>query len=180
VEGQKRKEQDCPPDPCTTVPWHVLVVAFLWLVLIVASFILYERVDAFASFVRFELGRLPFEVIWFGAVGGWLISAQGIFEWNRKWLRSYDYWHYARPVLGALMGTLGALIFIVLNDAATSQKIVPNPVFYDVIALGIGYREASFRRLIGNLFDTFILPGDKAEKTNRTPKPPGQGPPVPS
>jgi hypothetical protein len=135
----------------------------LWLVLLVASFICFERIDGFADFVAFRVGKLPFEAIWFGAVGGWLISAQGIFEYNRKWLRSYDYWHYVRPALGAIIGTLGCLIFIVLNQAATSGKPKPNAIFYDVIALAVGYREESFRKLLQKLVDSVILPG-KMEK----------------
>jgi hypothetical protein len=141
------------------VPRSVLIVAIVWATLLIASFILFERDDGFADFVAFKLGRLPFEAIWFGAVGGFLISAQGIFENNRTWNGSYDYWHYARPLLGALMGTLGCLVFIVLNEAATKKTASPNPVFYDVIALAIGYREESFRSLLTSLFDTILLPG---------------------
>jgi hypothetical protein len=139
-------------------------VALVWLAVLVALFFLYERDAAFANFVAFKLGRLPFEAIWFGAVGGFLISSQGIFEHNRKWLRSYDYWHYARPILGAISGTLGCLVFIVLTEAATKKTAEPNPVFYDVIALAIGYREESFRTLIAKLFDTVILPGKDESK----------------
>jgi hypothetical protein len=139
-------------------------VSVTWVALLVASFICYERIDAFGDFVSFKLGRLPFETIWFGAAGGWLISAQGIFEHNNKWRRSYDYWHYARPLLGALIGTLGCLVFIVLNDAASKKEVAANAVFYDVIALAVGYREASFRALIAKLFDTIILPGEKTKQ----------------
>jgi hypothetical protein len=155
---------ECPENPCVRVPLSVLVVALVWLALLVTSFICYERIDGFADFVSFRLGRLPFETIWFGAAGGWLISAQGIFDHNRKWRRSYDYWHYVRPVLGALIGTLGCLVFVVVNDAATREHAAANAVFYDVIALAVGYREASFRKLIANLFDTIILPGDKSKE----------------
>lgn len=149
------------------MPRSVLTVATIWLILLVASFLLYERDDEFASFVAFKLGRLPFEAIWFGAVGGFLISAQGIFENNRSWNESYDYWHYARPLLGALMGTLGCLVFIVLNEAATKKTATPNPVFYDVIALAIGYREESFRLLVASLIDTILLPGGGKDPKGR-------------
>ena len=113
--------------------------------------------------MSFKLGRLPFEAIWLGAVGGWLISAQGIFRYNTEWRRSYDYWHYVRPLLGALMGTLGCLVFIVINDAATNEHVAANTVFYDVIALAVGYREASFRAPVSKLIDTIILPGEREE-----------------
>jgi hypothetical protein len=159
-----RASDGCPENPCVKVPHSVLVVAVVWAAVLVACFFLYERDAAFAHFVKFKLGRLPFEAIWFGAVGGFLISAQGIFMHNREWRHSYDYWHYARPLLGALIGTLGCLIFLVLNEAATKEAVTANPVFYDVIALAIGYREESFRTLIEKLFDTIILPGKKESK----------------
>jgi hypothetical protein len=153
----------CPEDPCVRVPRSVLVVWLLWLVLLVASFVCYEEIDAFADFVGFKLGRLPFETIWFGAVGGWLISSQGIFDHNSEWHRSYDYWHYVRPILGAIIGTLGCLLFIVLNEAATKGQPKPNAVFYDVIALAVGYREETFRKLLGKLVDSIVLPGKKED-----------------
>jgi hypothetical protein len=152
-------DNDPATSPAKRVPASVLAVATAWLLLLVATFILYERDDAFADFVAFKLGRLPFEAIWFGAVGGSLISAQGIFKNNQRWQSTYNYWHYARPLLGALMGTLGCLVFIVLNEAATKSAAPANPVFYDVIALAIGYREESFRIMITSVIDTILLPG---------------------
>jgi hypothetical protein len=161
---------DASPEPVLDhVPRPVLAVASAWLVLLIAAFVCYERIDAFADFVSFDLRPLPFGVIWFGAVGGSLISAQGIFKNNRAWRRSYDYWHYARPLLGALMGTLGCLVLIVLNEAATKTTGSSNPVFYDVVALAIGYREESFRSLLTSLIDTLILPGGKKPGASQGP-----------
>jgi hypothetical protein len=155
------KKPEQTDSPVVVVPSGILIASVAWLLVLIGSFICFERSDAFADFVEFDLGPLPFESIWFGAVGGWLISAQGIFDHNREWECKFDFWHYLRPVLGALMGTLGCLIFIVLNEAATTESVTPNPTFYDVVALTIGYREASFRQLIGKLLDTVIGPGEK-------------------
>jgi len=144
----------------------VIVVSALWLVLLIASFVCFQRIDAFADFVSFDLGPLPFQAIWFGAVGGWLISAQGIFKYNLKWRRSYDYWHYVRPVVGALIGTIGCLLFIVLTEAATKKAVEVNTAFYDVVALAVGYREESFRSLILKILDTIIVPGEAGKKAD--------------
>jgi hypothetical protein len=46
----------------------------------------------------------------------------------------------------------------VITEAATTEPSPVKPVFYDVIALAIGYREASFRALLKRLLDTIILP----------------------
>jgi hypothetical protein len=143
------------------MPHMILWVALAWLVLLVSAFFLFKEIHAVANFFPPTLGELPFSVIWFGAVGGLLISLQGIFEHNRKWYRSYDYWHMLRPVMGAFMGTLGCLIFIVLNNAATTNAAHPNATFYAVIALVLGYREGSFRGLVTRLVDTIIVPSEK-------------------
>ena len=103
------------------IPKRVLAAALAWTVVLVALFFLYEEIRAFETFFPKKLGPLPFTSVWFGAAGGLLISLQGIFAYNRRWRRSYDYWHYLRPVLGAFMGTLGCLVFIVLNQAATTK-----------------------------------------------------------
>lgn len=161
--GAANQGDACPENPCVKVPWWILAVSVAWLLVLAGSFICFKSVDGFADFVEVDLGQLPFEAIWFGAVGGWLISAQGIFDHNHSWRRSYDYWHCVRPVLGAVIGVLGCLIFLVLNEAATAgEQVTTNPTFYDVAALAIGYREASFRSLLTRLLDTIILPGKEA------------------
>ncbi len=154
------------------MPRAVLWIALIWLILLVSSFFAYEEIRAVARFFPPKLGGLPFTVIWFGAVGGLLISLQGIIEHNHHWYRSYDYWHMLRPVMGTFMGTLGCLIFIVLNNAATTNAVHPNATFYAVIALVLGYREGSFGSLISRLVDTIIIPSDKQLKLGK------KGPPL--
>jgi hypothetical protein len=149
-----------PPDPYGVIPKRVLATAIVWTVVLIALMLLYEEIWAFQAFFPKKLGPLPFTSIWFGATGGLLISLQGIFAYNRRWRRSYDYWHYMRPILGAFMGTLGCLIFIVLNQAATTKHPPANTTFYAVIAFVLGYREQSFRALVTRLIDTIILPSD--------------------
>lgn len=151
-------DADCPEDPCVKIPGYIYAASVAWVIVLIAAFVLFERWDWFADAVQFEIGKLPFEAIWFGALGGLLISLQGIFDYNHKWRDSYNYWHMLRPVLGAIMGTLGCLIFIVLTEAATKDPSPVKPVFYDVIALAVGYREESFRALLKRLLDTIILP----------------------
>ena len=151
------------------MPVRILVVAVMWLVALVTVFAVYVELDAFADLIPGKLGPLPVSSLWFGALGGLLISLQGIFTHNHGWHRSYDYWHYLRPVLGAVMGTLGCLIFSVLNDAATTSRPTTNSVFYAVIAFVLGYREASFRQLVTRLIDTIVLPPDAAPPNTTAP-----------
>jgi hypothetical protein len=151
---------DCPPNPCVGMPKSVLVVAALWTVAIVTAFFLYIEIAAVRHFFPTKVGSLPISAIWFGAVGGLLVSLEGIFNYNRRWRRSYDYWHYLRPVLGAIMGTAGCLIFIVLAAAASTKDAPTDATFYAVVALALGYREANFRALLARLVDTVIIPSE--------------------
>jgi len=178
--GTDKKDEDpdagCPEDPCVKIPGYIYAVSLAWLIVLIAAFVLFERWDWFADAVQFEIGKLPFEAIWFGALGGLLISLQGIFDYNRKWRDSYNYWHMLRPALGAIMGTLGCLIFIVLTEAATKDPPPSvQPVFYDVIALAVGYREESFRALLKRLLDTIILPADEKQSKEKEKAPANAG-----
>jgi hypothetical protein len=113
-------------------------------------------------------------VVWFGAVGGLLVSLSGILYYNyRKWDPTYDYWHYCRPLVGAFIGTIGSLLFVVLADAAATKAATPNVIFYDVIAFALGFREESFRSLLTRLTDTVIGSGDQPAPGNTpAPQPP--------
>jgi hypothetical protein len=168
-------QEGCPQDPFVLMPRRVLVVAVVWTLALAAVFSAYVELDAVADFFPTKIGPLPLSAIWFGAIGGLLVSLQGIFAFNHEWRRRFDYWHYMRPALGAIMGTLGCLVFIALSTAASSSKTpTPDATFYAVIALALGYREQSFRELLKRLIDTVILPAEKnkaqtpAEKAQAT------------
>jgi hypothetical protein len=153
--------QEAPPEPRVVMPRSVLVVAILWTIAIVGLFFAYIEIDAVADLFPGKIGPLPYPALWFGATGGLLVSLEGIFKYNRSWLRSYDYWHYLRPVLGAVMGGVGCLVFMVLASAAATTKMPPaDAAFYDVVALALGYREANFRALLARLVDTIIVPSE--------------------
>jgi len=52
------------------------------------------------------------------------------------------------------------------DAASTKPSTAANPVFYDVVALAIGYREKSFRTLLKRLVDTIILPPPDSKSTS--------------
>lgn len=147
-----------PPSRPLPMPRHIFVVALAWMLLLIAAFFVWVNMAEFRDLLPDELGPLPVETIWFGAVGGMLVSMGGIYRHNAEWDHSYDYWHYTRPLLGAFIGVLGCLTFIVLTEASTRTPIEANPTFYSVIALVIGYREESFRTLVTRVTDMIVLP----------------------
>jgi hypothetical protein len=159
------------------VPSWVVVTALLWLVVVIVSFFLFKKWDAFEDFFPTKLGPLPVGVVWFGAAGGLLVSLEGIFYYNRAWDDSYNYWHVSRPAVSAIVGGVGCLILIVLIDAASAGSHAPhtNEIFYDVVAFALGYRQQTFLALLAGLTELIVKTagGDKKDgAAGEEPKPP--------
>jgi hypothetical protein len=108
-------------------------------------------------------GILPIGVPWFGALGAVTISLQGVFDHNANWDPSYSHWHIARPLIGAVVGTIAFFIYLLLIKATGAQAPkVGTPVidlvpFY-VVAFLVGYREETFRSLIKAVTDMLLKP----------------------
>jgi hypothetical protein len=114
---------------------------------------------------RDRLGTIPTPALWFGALGGVLISLTGVFEHAADWLPSYRYWHIARPFVGATVGVVAVLIFqagVLAVGQEVSEENATKDIFYYVIAFFIGYKEAAFRDLIARVGEVIVSPGDRA------------------
>jgi hypothetical protein len=153
------------------MPRHVFVIAMLWTIVLVGIFGVWISIGAVRDALPHDLGPLPIETIWFGAVGGLLVSLTGIYDHNDAWNPRFNYWHYTRPLLGAFIGVLGCLVLLVLTEASTTRSIVANATFYSVTALVIGYREETFRTLVMRLTDTLLASGDGRAPAPRAPRP---------
>lgn len=153
--AQRAQARPAPPQ----MPQRFFLIALGYLALVLGAFVLWQTWGGFRDWLPDDLGPLPFEVPWFGALGGTLISLTGIFAHNRDWDPKFETWHYARPVVGAVIGSVGALLFYVIADLATSNSIDPNPTVFDVVAFLVGYREESFRELMERVTDLLIRPG---------------------
>jgi hypothetical protein len=74
--------------------------------------------------------NLAIESIWFGSLGGVIISLKGIYDHSggsEPWDPSYNLWHLGRPVSGAIAG----LMTVVLLMAVSSGKEgLSTPVVY--------------------------------------------------
>ena len=117
-------------------------------------------------------GLIPVGVPWFGALGAIMISLYGVFEHNRVWKPEWNYWHAARPVVGAVFAVVAFLIFVGLINATGSKAItLPqtpiDSIPYLVIAFIVGYREQTFRVILKRAIDLLLGPGD-AEKAPAT------------
>ncbi len=108
-------------------------------------------------------GILPIGVPWFGALGATLISLQGVFDHNTHWDPSYGHWHIARPLVGAVVGTIAYFIYLLLikvtgENAPTATEPVIDLIPFYVVAFLVGYREETFRNLIKAVTDLLLKP----------------------
>jgi hypothetical protein len=149
------------------VPGWLFALELVYLVALLTVFVVYETSSGFRSALPDGLGALPIEVPWFGALGGTLISLTGIFDYSCRWNHCLRYWHYARPFVGAVLGSVGALLFFVLSDTAVagSEPTTVNATVFDVVAFLVGYREQSFRELIKRATDLLLRPADTPPTT---------------
>lgn len=144
-----------PPSGRTTI----FLVEIGYLLALAALFCVYEFSSGFRSALPSSLGSLPVAVPWFGAVGGTLISLTGVFKHADTWDPRLELWHWGRPLVGAFVGSIGALMFLVIVDSAAAQPKNMNAAVFDVVAFLVGYREETFRSLIKRATDLLLSPG---------------------
>jgi len=117
-----------------------------------------------------KLGSVPTGVVWFGAVGGVLISLTAITEHRYDWDPRYWNWHVARPFVGAAVAVIAVLIVQAGILATGTQPTAPGTtttvggtavstttdIFYYLVAFLVGYREETFRGMIKRLGDVVL------------------------
>ena len=108
---------------------------------------------------------VPLSIPWFGAIGAIMISLQAVFERRDDWDPAYNYWHLARPLIGATLGIMSYLILSVIVTLAGSTppdtSVAPNignMNIFHVLAFIVGYREETFRDLLKRVTDLILRP----------------------
>jgi hypothetical protein len=141
-----------------------------------------------------SFGVIPSGVLWFGALGGVLISLVGVHEHRYHWDSRYWTWYIVRPFIGAAVG-LVAVIIVMAGILAIGVEPVPTapasegpavppatPVadtknmFYFLVAFVVGYREMHFRDLIKRLGDVLFTTREKASTADILDIEPDEGP----
>jgi hypothetical protein len=146
-------------------------VEIVYLLALAALYCVYELSGGFRSALPSSLGSLPVGVPWFGAVGGTLISLTGVFKHADSWDPRLELWHWGRPLVGAFVGSIGALMFLVIVDSAAAQPKTTNAAVFDVVAFLVGYREETFRSLIKRATDLLLSPGAPQADSPAAPPP---------
>jgi len=160
----------------------------LYLILLIVGAVAWVKGSFLHSVLPDPIGPVPISIPWFGALGAVLISLAGISAHNRvgargasAWDPSYNFWHVARPAVGAAVGTVGYLLFAAVIDATRTPGTPPSPgtaPVSNLIAFLLGYREESFRELIKRAVDLLLVPATRPAGPP-SPGPPAPGPPAP-
>lgn len=154
------KASDLP----VSVPNWVFLTQCLYLVFLVAAGLVYIHWGLLQRLIPNPAGPVPLGVPWWGALGGITISFTGIFRNSNKWQSRYELWHLARPFLGAVVGSVSYLVFIVIIRAAGATPAHGNPANNEVfflIAFLTGYREDLFRELLKRASDSLFSPAKR-------------------
>jgi hypothetical protein len=158
--------------PADKVRGLVTVVSLLYMLCLIAGLLVYINWPTFKEHVPATIGPLPLAVPWFGAVGAVALSISGVVDHFSDWDSSYAVWHLVRPVIGAVTGSVGALIIISGVIASTGSpslnSSLTKDIFYDLVAFLAGYREETFRSLIKRITDVIVGPGTSTSGTPAT------------
>jgi hypothetical protein len=111
------------------------------------------------------LGVIPIGVPVFGALGAITISMSALADHRDNWETEWWYWHASRPIVGAIVGTVSVVFFVVgilsVGQKAPTASAAPNLLYY-AIAFVVGYREQSFRELVKRVIDLLLKPASES------------------
>ncbi|MDA8081811.1 MAG: hypothetical protein M0Z96_09420 [Actinomycetota bacterium] len=159
--GMQSRQLAVSSQPAKVMPKRIFYFELGYILLLMAFFAVYATWPWARHAVPPDFGPLPLGVIWFGSVGGVVAGFRGIYFYNNQWDSSYDYWHYTRPIFGAVTGAIGSLIYWVsLHLGGTNAVKVDRDTFY-VVAFVLGFSDKAFIELLKNVTNEIIKPGQK-------------------
>lgn len=153
---------------CLGMPRGIFWLALAYLAVLLALFAMYITWPGFRSRLPMSLAQIPFGVVWFGATGAVMASLYGIFVHNRDWNTGYNYWHYCRPFFGAVTGSIGALMYLVLLHLGSAHTGGVDPLTFYVVAFVLGFADKSFMQLLQNVTTVIVKPGNQSVQGSQT------------
>lgn len=129
--------------------WTVLIWPFIYIVLLVGLPIFRnEYASSLPHYILYPFYNMPLSVLWFGMLGGLLVSLYGIVS-RRDWMNPFNLWHVFSGMLGAVYGLISYLVIVVLINAVTiNNHFDRNSVAYDIIAFLFGFGQTAFQGLL--------------------------------
>jgi hypothetical protein len=188
--GENVSAPSNPVWPGDDVPWYLFPLEFTYLLVLGVLAYLYAwhhqplviegvAIPVLRDVVPPTVAGVPISIPWFGALGATLIGLYGIFDHShRDWQRSLNKWHVSRPFTGAVLGTVGFILFASVIRA-TGVNVPANlnaqdplgKLVYFAIAFVVGFREETFRTMIKRVADLIVGPGAKPDPASAAPSP---------
>lgn len=154
-----------PPSPARLY----FIVSLSYLVVVLALGLAYFWSPALKTWLPANLGPIPLGVPWWGALGAVVVSLYGIFFHNADWDPSFDYWHIARPLLGATLGMVAFLIMVVVIQSTGSRANLHGNLAYYLAAFLVGFSEATFQGLINRATQVLFTSASQTTKPGAKP-----------
>ncbi|HUY98721.1 MAG TPA: IPT/TIG domain-containing protein [Thermomicrobiaceae bacterium] len=100
----------------------------------------------------------PIYAVWFGALGGVVISLKGVYDHGpAEWKTQWDLWHIGRPFSGGIAGGVTYLLLLVVSK---SQPSVPVAL---AAAFVVGTQERTFFNFLKEVGRLVLqVPGDQS------------------
>ncbi len=149
------------PSPAR-MPLRIFVFEMTYLVLLIALLIVYKTDHPFRAALP-SLGPLPIQIAWFGATGGVIAGLGGVYLHNQNWNQGYDYWHYSRPLVAGITGSIGCLLFYVSLLLGGTSAVTPRVVTFDAVAFIFGFADKAFQEQVTKLTKLIIGPGSQED-----------------
>lgn len=176
--GQNTSSPSSPVWPGDDVPGYLFPLEMLYLLVLGAVAYLYALhqpitidqvvIPPLRDVMPPNVAGVPISIPWFGALGAVLIGLYGIFDHShRDWQRSLNRWYLARPFTGAVLGTLGYIIFVAVIRATGLNPPTQDAfgkLVYFAVAFVVGFREETFRLLIKRVADLIVGPGQSGAR----------------
>jgi hypothetical protein len=145
------------------MPTYIFTVVFLYLLVLLILFAIFTTSPTVRNGLPHTLGKLPAGIIWFGALGAVLRSLYGIFTHNADWNSTFNTWHLSRPFIGAVTGSMGAVIYLVLLELGNKSGVTVDTLTFYVAAFAFGFADSAFLQVLQNITSILIKPGSKTE-----------------
>lgn len=141
------------------------ILAFLVLVLLAASYLRQGTGWSVRIWIPSPFQDLPITAIWFGALGGTMISLKGVYDHDQtEWVDKLNLWHLGRPITS---GVSGGMTYLFLRFISGST---PTGVAVYVAAFIIGMQERRFLALLSKVAGLVLsTPGEQSPATAASP-----------
>ncbi len=166
-----------PPKGLAAIkPGVILTLLLLEFALLIALMLVYlDGLLPAAMFPALIGGIVPIAVPWGGALGGVCIALVGVtshwseyHEENSRQGVTWNAWYLVRLPLGAALGTVAALIIVLIvgtvgvTPAGTPDLTTTGVATLFLLSFIVGYQQDVFRRLIARTIEVVLGPGTKS------------------